>query len=200
MPDAISPGPAPDSLLTPAPAADETPRPEAPAAAPEAAPPPANYSLGLEELLASDESLAGLELDKALEADFRKMAQNLGLQQKDAGAMAQMYARHQARQNAELRERQQKAMAEAESAWLAELKADKNFAASLSRARAAVQSYGSPELMTLLEESRLGSHPALVRFMARVGAALAEPAFARGQHAEAEKSPAEVLYPGQGKN
>lgn len=197
MPEDITPGGLPNAASGGTP--EGAPAPATPAAEP-AAPAPESYSLGLDELLASDQSLAGLEIDRTLEGEFRKMAQGLGLQQQDAASLAQMYARHQARQSAEQLAGRQKALDEAESAWLAELKADKNFQADLTRARAALQGYGNPELVSLLEETRLGSHPALVRFMARVGAALAEPAFARGGSAEAEKSPAEVLYPTQGKN
>lgn len=160
---------------------------------------PEAYSLGLEELVASDQSLAGLQIDRALEADFRKSAFELGISREAAGNLAEMYARHQARQAAENIAQQARAMREAEAGWLSELKADKNFPAQLSRARAAVKAYGGPELAGLLEDTRLGSHPAIVRFMARVGQALAEPAFSGGSAATPDKSPAEVLYPNQGR-
>lgn len=160
---------------------------------------PEAYALGLEELLSTDESLSGMQIDSALEADFRKIAHSMGLKQEDAGNLAQMYLRHQARQSAETASRQAKALQEAEAGWLNELKADKNFPAQLSRARMAVKNYGSPELIDVLENTRLGSHPAFVRFMARVGEALAEPSFTRGESKVADKSPAEVLYPNQHK-
>lgn len=180
------------------------PGPEAAHGAPAAPAPalpqgPEAYALGLEELISYDDSLSGLSIDRALEADFRQMAHKLGLQQEHAGKLAHMYARHQARQMAENRQRQAQALEDAEAAWLAELKADKNFPAQLTRARAAVKSYGSPDLMDVLEETRLGSHPAFVRFMARVGEALAEPSFARGENAQPDRHPAEVLYPNQSK-
>lgn len=189
-----------DTLLTPpdsAPSVDPAPDPaDASCGQPEC---PEAYSLGLEEFIASDQNLAELRIDQALEADFRKAAHGLGLTQEAAGSLAQMYARHQARLAAETSARQAKAMQEAEASWLAELKADKNFPAELSRARAAMKSYGSPDLTAILEDTRLGSHPAFVRFMARVGQALAEPAFTSGSPAAPDKSPAEVLYPNQGR-
>lgn len=156
-----------------------------------------SYALGLEEFLSSEAELSGLEIDKTLEAEFCKMARDMGLKKQDAASMAQMYARHQARLEAEGRSRREREMREAEAAWIRELKTDRNFPVQLGRARAAVKTYGTPELLDVLEDTRLGSHPAFVRFMARVGEALAEPGFATGEAGSADKSPAEVLYPNQ---
>ena len=192
-----------DTLLTPPsittdapPAPDGTHAPETAPGLPES---PEAYTLGLEDFIASDQSLTGLQIDQNLEADFRKTAHALGMSQEAAGELAKMYARHQARQATEHSARQAKAMQEAEASWLAELKADKNFPAELGRARAAIKAYGSPELTNILEDTRLGSHPAFVHFMARVGQALAEPSFTPGSPHNPDKSPAEVLYPNQGK-
>lgn len=200
MPDKFETDTFEDTLLSPPgePGVNGAPAPES-SAAPELPESPEAYALGLEEFLGSDESLSGLQIDQALEDDFRKTSHLFGLGQEAAGELARMYARHQARLAEEGRARQSQAIQDMEAAWISELKADKDLPAQLSRARTAIKTYGSPELVGVLEETRLGSHPAFVRFMARVGQALAEPSFAQGSSANEDKSPAEILYPNQNK-
>jgi hypothetical protein len=59
-------------------------------------------------------------------------------------------------------------------AWKAELTADKDFgghklAESTAKAAAALDTYGDAELRKWLNETAVGEHPALFRFLARVG-------------------------------
>jgi hypothetical protein len=86
--------------------------------------------------------------------------------------------------------------------WAKDVKADKqlggkHWAATEHAMGRAFDRFGSPELDTLLEESRLGNHPAVVKFFAGVGKALGED---EGGHrasgtTEQRKSREEVLYP-----
>jgi hypothetical protein len=67
----------------------------------------------------------------------------------------------------------QKAAAE----WAAAAVADKEYGGdmltdSLVTAKKALDAFGTPELRTLLNDSRLGNHPEVIRFMVRAGKAL----------------------------
>jgi len=90
-----------------------------------------------------------------------------------------------------------------DAAWTAQAKADpelgktpEEFSASLERARQALEKYG-PETKALLDETGFGSHPAVLRMLARVGRAMAEPGFVVGASAPSArpKSDAQLMYP-----
>lgn len=131
-------------------------------------------------------------VDTALLAQYTSLAHEMGLNRSQAAKLAAMYENHVSGQV----QRQMETLREAEKGWLAELRADKGFTVDMTHARRAVEQYGSPELMSVLEETRMGSHPVMVRFMAKIGKALAEPGFRATSGAGANKSAAEVLYPG----
>lgn len=66
----------------------------------------------------------------------------------------------------------------------------------LALAAAARDKFGTEALKTFLDESGLGSHPAVVQFFISVGKGLSEDTFAEGKtHSAGGKSHAEVLYP-----
>ncbi len=85
--------------------------------------------------------------------------------------------------------------------WAKQVKADpeiggKNWPTTDANMGRALDKFGSPELTDLLEQSRLGNHPAFVRVFNQIGAAMGEDfQFPRG-NPKAEKLPREaVLYP-----
>ena len=119
----------------------------------------------------------GVEVDEQVLENFREVAFSEGLSQQQAENIATMYAGLVERQMDE----QQAVMAETEAGWLKELKQGREYAKTVASARLAMERFGSPELNTLFNETRLGSHPALVRFVARVGRELAEPVFIQGK-------------------
>jgi hypothetical protein len=74
---------------------------------------------------------------------------------------------------------------------------------AVTLAKRALATYGDPTVIDFLEQSGLGSHPATLRLLAKIGRAMAEPAFVApatdaGTPHDAPKSEAEVaalLYP-----
>ncbi|MDB4893140.1 MAG: hypothetical protein JWL61_4995 [Gemmatimonadetes bacterium] len=88
--------------------------------------------------------------------------------------------------------------------WKAQALADKDlgagdaakFAVHVEKAQQALAKYG-PELKSYLDETGLGSHPAAIKFLSRVGAAMSEGAAVIGSIGSTPKpkSDAETLYP-----
>lgn len=84
--------------------------------------------------------------------------------------------------------------------WLASSYSDKEFggeklAENLGVARKALENFGSPELRSLLDETGLGNHPEVIRFMFRAGKAISEDKFVGGSPSGTGKlNPASVLY------
>ncbi len=65
------------------------------------------------------------------------------------------------------------------TAWQEATKADKEIGgekldASLARGKASIERYGTSEFKQFLEQSGLGNHPEMIRYLARVGNAMAE--------------------------
>ena len=78
--------------------------------------------------------------------------------------------------------------------WIAQAQKDPEFGGvhfrrNLALARKVIQCYGSKEFLHLMEQTRMGSHPELIRFFWKVGQAL-PPAKAQ------PKSIGELFYPG----
>lgn len=69
--------------------------------------------------------------------------------------------------------------------WIADVKADKEIGgekleANLAVAKKARDAFGTPELRTLLQETRLGNNPEVIRFFYKVGQAISEDKFVPG--------------------
>ena len=120
---------------------------------------------------------SGVAVDEQALAAFKDVACEQGISQQQAASIASLYA--------ELVEQQvageQATLAESEEAWLKELRQGRHYAKTVASARLTMERFGSPELNDLLNETRLGSHPALVRFVAKIGQELGEPVFMRGR-------------------
>jgi hypothetical protein len=120
-------------------------------------------------------AIEGYELDSEVTEAFSEVARKLNLTQDAAQEVLD-------RMGPKMAERQ-KARADAVfSKWEQESKADTEFGgdaldANLGVARKALDQFGTPELRTLLNESRLGSHPAVIRLFYRVGRAISEDGF-----------------------
>ncbi len=84
--------------------------------------------------------------------------------------------------------------------WQDASTADKEFggeklAENLGVARKALDAFGSPELRTLLDNTGLGNHPEVLRFMFRAGKAISEDKFVGGNaRGTGASNPAAVLY------
>ena len=118
----------------------------------------------------------GLEVDSEALASFKSIAHQQGLTQTQAASLANLYASIVGRQA----ETQAASLAATEQQWIGDMQKEGNFAGTVASARLAMERFGSEELSVLLNTTRLGSHPALVRFVAKVGKALGEPASMRG--------------------
>lgn len=135
----------------------------------------------------------GTALAPAVITKFEETARALNLPQDKAqqliNEMAPVMAQQQQAQVEQLR-----------ADWAAASTADKEFggeklAENLGFARKAIDTFGSPELRTMLNETGLGNHPDVVRFMVRAGKALGEDKILTGgAPASANRSAAEVLY------
>lgn len=138
----------------------------------------------------------GLVVDPDTLSGLKETAKELNLTPEQAQKIADLGAKQSQRWEAA----QAAAMQEAEAAWVAELKADKeiggaNLAANLALGKTALEQFGSPELTQLLNESRLGNHPEVNRFFYKVGKAMADDSFVPGERTASErKDPAKSLY------
>ena len=136
-----------------------------------------------------------VSVDTGLLDAFRPAAHKLGITQGQAQGVADFYAEYMAAASAETSRRQGEALRQAVDGWEAEIKAMPGYANMRADAQRALAQYGSPELFQVVDDTLIGSHPEMFRFMAAVGKALAEPEF-RGKGGSTGPLTAEkVLYP-----
>lgn len=87
--------------------------------------------------------------------------------------------------------------------WIASTKADKEFGgekidANIAVAKKALDTFGTPALVKLLNETGLGNHPEMIRAFYRAGKAISEDKHVSGSAAPGgRKDAASVLYPNQ---
>lgn len=145
----------------------------------------------------------GVEYDKQVLSKYTEVAKELNLTQDAAQKMLDKIA-------PALQERQTQQIADVHQQWISTAKADKEFGGdklqeNLGVARKALDSFGTQELRALLEESGLGNHPEIIRFMYRAGSAISGDRYvggsqSTGKAASGQKSFndfAATLYPNQ---
>lgn len=133
----------------------------------------------------------GVELDAAALEKFEPLARELGLTQEQANKLVALQA--------ELVAQQQTNMVAMREAWKSESENDKEiggdaFKPSMKAAQQALSKFGTPELRAALDATGMGNHPELVRLMARVGKAMADDSFIKGDAPVGDKSPADRLF------
>jgi hypothetical protein len=142
----------------------------------------------------------GVTLDAEVLGEFEGLARDLNLSQEkaqkvtDLGArLAQKWATNQA-----------EAIQTAAAEWATSSSTDKEFGGdklteNLAISKKALDAFGTPELKTLLNDSRLGNHPEVIRFMYRAGKAISEDRMVTGGAGPvtAATSTAKALYPNQ---
>ena len=135
----------------------------------------------------------GSTLDDAVIGQFSEVAKELNLTQDAAqkilDKMAPAMAARQAEQVEAVR-----------AGWADEARVDKEFGGdklneNLGTAKRALDQFGTPELRTLLNDSGLGNHPEVIRFMYRTGKAISEDGFVSGSRKGAETDPAKRMFP-----
>lgn len=113
----------------------------------------------------------GIDLDPAAVKGFREIAKKHQLK----GEAAQEVAEY----GAKLFAQQKEAIDAQVTKWAEEAKADpdlsKGFDKNLALAESALKKYGDDTLVTLLQSSGLGNHPAIIKFCWKIGKAIAEP-------------------------
>ncbi|NMM70778.1 peptidase [Serratia marcescens] len=132
----------------------------------------------------------GQELDANALAVFEPIAKELGLSQEQAQKLVDIYP--------QIQQQQAESWSKQVADWGEQVKADKEiggdkFNASVGAAQRALDQFGNPELREYLNASGLGNHPALVRFCAKVGKAMAEDTFVVPNQG-GQRSAADILY------
>lgn len=133
----------------------------------------------------------GIELDKASTDEFVAIAKELKLPRDAAQKVVDLAVKREAAR--------MDAHKAAISSWEDTVKADKEIggdklADTLATAKKAID-LGPPELKELLNNSGIGSHPAVVRWAYTVGKALSEDRFVSGKAGEAPTTTASRLFP-----
>jgi len=128
---------------------------------------------------------------KSYDADtltaFSEVAKELNLPQESAQKMLGKMAE-------KISERQNQQIEAVRSEWAQSSQSDKEFGGdklneNLSIAKKALDSFGTPELRALLNESGLGNNPEVIRFMYRAGKAISEETFVGNSNGAGVKSP-----------
>lgn len=142
----------------------------------------------------------GATLDPEALGEFEGIARELNLSQEDAQKVADIGAKLAQKWGDQQAQSIQAAAAE----WAASATADKEYGGdklpeSLATAKKALDAFGTPELRSLLNDSRLGNHPEVIRFMVRAGKAISEDRMVTGGAgpATASANVAKSLYPNQ---
>ena len=140
----------------------------------------------------------GVELPDNVVPDIEAFAKEHGLSQEAAQALLDRTAESGAAQA----EAEAKAQADQTTAWLEESKQafGAEFDQKVTHAKAVIDRFGSDALKDILNESGLGNQREIVGLLASIGAAMAEDSFVTGgAQGSTERSPAQKMYPDQGK-
>ena len=115
------------------------------------------------------------ELDSEVVTAFGKVAKELDLPQEAAQKVLDKVA-------PVIQARQAEQVEKAKEEWLGESQSDKEFGgenlnANLDVAKSALNAFGTEPFKQLLQESGLGNHPEVIRFMYRAGKAISEDSY-----------------------
>lgn len=123
----------------------------------------------------------GIQLDQAMVDEFTPIAKEAGLTNDQAQKLADLYVKGiGAREEAILAEHQTRI-----ADWQKASKEDKEFGGAklsenLAVAKTAYDKFTSPALRELIEETRLGDHPEMIRLFYSIGKLLKEDGFVEG--------------------
>ncbi|HSV48356.1 MAG TPA: protease [Ramlibacter sp.] len=124
----------------------------------------------------------GMSADAPLMGEFAALAKELNMPQEAAQKFVNLAGKMQAGSAEHL---QAAIDAQAET-WGNDSKADKEFGGdafdeNLAIAKTALDKFGTPELKNLLNQSKLGNHPEVLRFFVRAGKAISQDGFIPGR-------------------
>jgi hypothetical protein len=140
----------------------------------------------------------GKEFDPQVIGEFSAVAKELNLTQADAQKMIDRLAPAlEARNTARLEE--------ATAEWAASSSSDKEFGGAaldqnMAIAKKALDTFGTPELRTLLHETGLGNHPEIIRVLYRAGKAISEDTFVGSGNGAGASNDARSFYPNSNMN
>lgn len=138
-------------------------------------------------------------IDPQVLEQFAEVAKELNLPQDQAQKMIDKVA-------PVIQARQAEQIAAVQAQWAETSKADKEFGGdklneNLASAKKALDTFGTPELRTLLNDSGIGNHPEVIRFMVRTGKAISEDRFVAGSApGQAQAGDAKRFYPNSNMN
>jgi hypothetical protein len=138
----------------------------------------------------------GIEKDANLETKFREWAKGKNLSQEDAQAALNL-----GMENIKaITTAQEKAFETVTTGWLNDAKADKeiggaDFDKNVAVGKAAIDKFGNDAFNTMLDDTGVGNHPAMIRFLKQVGEQLTEGTLHQANQAPtSEKSLAERIF------
>lgn len=137
----------------------------------------------------------GIKLDEPIMGEFQTLAKDLNLPQEAAQKLVDLAGKMQLGTVEQIQATVERQSQE----WADASKADKEFGgdsfdANLALAKSALDKFGSPELKSLLSETKLGNHPEVVRFMVRAGKAISQDGFVPGGSGAAATKDARSIY------
>jgi hypothetical protein len=144
----------------------------------------------------------GVELKSEAVDELKATAKEFGLTQEQAQRIADLGVKQAQGFAAQLVEQQKSLTAQ----WAEETTTDKEIGGdklseNLGVAKKALDSFGTPALKTLLNQSGLGNHPEVVRFMVKAGKAISEDGhLVTGAAAQVDRANTPIenrLYPNQ---
>jgi len=117
----------------------------------------------------------GKEFDAEIIGNFSEVAKELNLTQDAAQKLVETMG-------PKIAERQLAQVEAIRNEWAQQSQVDKEFGGdklneNMAVAKKALDSFGTPELRTLLQQSGLGNNPEVIRFMYRAGKAISEDTF-----------------------
>ena len=180
---------------TPAPAPSDPPAPTDPPTDPQPADPaPVDYTFQVPE---------GVKLDAPALDEFKALAKEAGLKPEQAQKGVDIAVKLM--QTWETRA--QEAMDAQVKDWEATIQSDKELGgspekldATLAVVQTVVARFGNDSLRDMLATTRVGSHPEIVRFLHKVGMAMAEDSFPSGSRSSNEGTPLkDALFPSTSK-
>ena len=138
----------------------------------------------------------GFELDEAKNTDFKAWAKEQNYTQAQAQAALDRYAK----ETTDAAKANEAAWAAVHEEWISTAKADKEiggdaYDASVAAGAKAIAQFGTPELREALNLTGAGNHPEMIRFCARIGKALENDKFERGEPQVEPEDTVDVLYP-----
>lgn len=137
----------------------------------------------------------GQELDADAVKQFEPIARELNLNQEQAQKLVDLYG---SKVMPQLMKQQAEVWQKQTADWADAAKADKEyggdkFEANMTRAKQALDKFGTPELREYLESTGMGNNPELIRAFYKVGAAMSEDTLVTSNET-GQRSAAEVLY------